>query len=99
MPRRGNFAGTRAVPPNVTHQHPEQDEAGIALILSGACAILLAGAFLVFGSPSQPGERRKALFAMLEDILGYHTLFGLFLGIGVLMLGYGLWERRRAQRP
>ena len=68
----------------------------MALILSGGTASLIALALMVFGEPTKPGEYRKALFAMLEDMMGYYPMCATFLAIGIAMLGYGVWDRRRA---
>ena len=77
---------------------PGHDEvAGIAQILAGGTASLIALAMLVFGEPTEPGEYQSALFAALEQMMGYYTMCSVFLAIGLAMLAYGLWVWRRAK--
>ena len=78
-------------------QASPKDNALIQILCSGTVT-LIATLLLAFGSPAEPGGRRNALFLALEEMLGYHTMCGLLVGLGVVWLAFSLNSWRKAAK-
>jgi len=70
-------------------------------IVAGAIILIVGVALLLWGSPTQPGQRRNALWLALEQAMGYNGTCYLFIGLGSLMGVYGIYRtlKLKKQKP
>jgi hypothetical protein len=75
-------------------QTPEQKTRDAALLkmIGGGLVMGIGVALYIWGSPTQPGQRRNALWLALEQAIGYEGTCMLFVIGGAAALGWGLWQ-------
>lgn len=73
-------------------------DSAILNMLSGGLVSVIGVLLLVFGSPTKPGQRANALFLAFERLFGYEGTCGLFIAVGVIILGVGVIRFIKATR-